>query len=75
MNNKTKLIFTLRMIILALLVYFLFIFNLTPKTDCEVCSFEIGEEEYSDEEFFNIYVDRCLAKPKVLGDFNLSLKD
>ena len=76
MDKQTKIIFGLRLILLVLLIAFLITFNRTAKTDCESCSFEIDEEDYSSEEFFNMYADRCLVKFNPLpGDYNLSLLD
>jgi len=70
MDNKTKIIFLLRIILLVFLIYFLFIFNTSIKTDCEACSFNIKGKEYSALEFYNIYYDKCLVKTK-LNDLNL----
>jgi len=67
MDKETKIILLLRILILVLLIYFFFVFNGTSKTDCEDCSFEIEGKEYSSEEFFNMYADRCLVKQKILA--------
>lgn len=74
MDKQTKIIFVLRLIILVLLIAFFIIFNTIAKTDCESCSFEIDGEDYSSEEFFNMYADKCLVKPKGL-DYTFNLTD
>jgi len=73
MDNQTKIIFALRLIILTLLIAFLIIFNITSKTNCESCSFNIEGKEYNSEEFFNLYADRCLLKQSVLDIPNFTI--
>lgn len=73
MDKETKVIFTLRMVILILLISFFIIFNRTAKTDCETCSFEVEGEEYNADGFFNMYANKCLVKQTGLPLLNFTL--
>ena len=66
MDNKTKVIFILREIMLILLIVFFFVFNTTTKTHCGDCLFMIDEEGYSAVEFFDMYIDKCFVKSNPL---------
>lgn len=73
MNKEDKIIFILRLTILVLLVLFLIVFNKSIKTDCQDCLFEIDGELYDSQEFFNMYVDRCLSKKNInLAEINIT---
>ena len=71
MNKKIKIIWILRIILLAILIIFYFVFNSTTKTNCEAGSFEIEGKEYSTEEFFDLYHSHCLVKRKYISDIDI----
>lgn len=68
MDKKIKIIWILRIILLIMLAAFWFIFSSATKTNCEVCSFEIGEEEYNIDKFFSMYHGECLVKNTFITD-------
>ncbi len=72
MDKKIKIIWTLRIILLIMLIGFWFIFSSATKTNCEVCSFEVGEEELNIDEFFSMYHGECLVKYTSITDKDIT---
>lgn len=71
MNNQTKTIFILRVILLICLIVFFVMFISTDKTNCEDCSFDIDGELVSAVNFFNVYSSKCLTT-QTISPFNFS---
>lgn len=60
MDRRSKLILSLRLIILALLIIFLISFEYTPKNNCEACKFNIEDKQVSIDKFMRLYYEKCV---------------
>lgn len=49
----------LKLAILILLVIFLVLFTVLPKTDCDKTNYEINGKRLTAEEFIDIYFKKC----------------
>lgn len=65
MDKQSKIIFRLRITLFILLIVFWIVFEITTKTHCEACSYVIEGEEYSAEDFFEMYHNKCLVSHNV----------
>jgi hypothetical protein len=51
----------LKFLFLILLIIFLSLFIILPKTDCQSCKFEIENKSYNGDRFFEYYMDKCIS--------------
>ena len=72
MNKQDKIIFGLRTVLLCMLVIFLILFITSIKTNCQACSFEVGDKNISAEDFFQKYYDKCLVPRSPFSIPNIS---
>lgn len=64
MSQMKQLNKVLRILFIVSAIAFLYMWSVTPKTDCQACKFDYEGETINGYEAYEIYVDACFENVK-----------